>query len=193
MEGQATGDELRVLVEELSKRSLGPAVMAMANPLLPEAVGHTPPSSTTSLTPRQSSLEAAQPDARSRVPAPIPPAYVRQGSGLGGAVQVTQGEHRYRSGQFLAAIVDLFEDAKLWRHAHWGRNLAAARVRLHRRLVAIHPFRNGSGHHARRTRCRIAELGRDRRIHAGGERRSASSRIAVPIRGATTQGRSRSR
>lgn len=168
--------------------------MAMADPLLPEAVGHTPPSRTTSLTPRQSSREAAQPDPRSRVPAPIPPAYVRQGSGLGGAVQVTQGEHRYRSGQLFGG------DRRPLR----GREALEARALGPQPGSCPRPHTSPSRGDPPipqrkwppRSTHTLPRCGNSAGIDGltrEAKRRSASSRIAVPIRGATTQGRSRSR
>ena len=46
------------------------------------------------------------------------------------------------------AVRDLMADASIWmeHHVHPGEEIA---VRLHHRLVAIHPFPNGNGRHAR--------------------------------------------
>jgi len=57
------------------------------------------------------------------------------------------------SWEIRPAIRDLLEDARLWRTA-WkegmpGYPLMEIAVRLHHRLVAIHPFPNGNGRHAR--------------------------------------------
>lgn len=50
--------------------------------------------------------------------------------------------------QVRPAVRDLIQDARLWReHSVYGSDELA--VRFHHRLVAIHPFANGNGRHAR--------------------------------------------
>ncbi|MBO9523126.1 MAG: mobile mystery protein B [Nocardioidaceae bacterium] len=47
------------------------------------------------------------------------------------------------------AVRDLVEDAKYWFDPGSGMTTDTAAVRFHHRLVAIHPFPNGNGRHAR--------------------------------------------
>jgi Fic-DOC domain mobile mystery protein B len=51
--------------------------------------------------------------------------------------------------QVPVAVRDLVDDAKYWFAAHSPAEIDVAAVRLHHALVAIHPFPNGNGRHAR--------------------------------------------
>ena len=56
----------------------------------------------------------------------------------------------------------LFDDCLYW-HSHDTYDIAERAVRLHHRLVTVHPFRNGNGRHSR--------LMADIYLHAAGARR----------------------
>jgi Fic-DOC domain mobile mystery protein B len=50
--------------------------------------------------------------------------------------------------QITTKLRDVFDDAIYWHH-HSGMDQVEAAVRLHHRLVAVHPYPNGNGRHAR--------------------------------------------
>lgn len=50
--------------------------------------------------------------------------------------------------QIVVAMKDLFEDAHYW-HSNETFAPSERAVRIHHRLVSIHPYRNGNGRHAR--------------------------------------------
>lgn len=145
--------------------------MAVADPLLPDGEGHTPLGEDdieglrpTYITTR-AELNAAEQDNVAHalmLVAPSSPERVldhvylrRLHKQMFGDVWNWAGQYRHREmnigidpARIPTAVVDLCEDAKLWMNGAGEEDLASAR--FHHRLVAIHPFRNGNGRHARR-------------------------------------------
>ena len=68
--------------------------------------------------------------------------------------------------QIATKLRDVFDDVSYWRtHADGGFTDVEVAVRLHHRLVAVHPYPNGNGRHSRLIadadmhRCGLAPLG----------------------------------